>query len=712
MMIATLAALLIQDLGVDHEFLYRADRDLKSVAVAGTFNNWDKKANLMARGADGRTWTFKRRLQPGKHQYKFVLDDENWVTDPKAQKQEDDGNGNINSILILFPSEYLKTPGKKGDGVVTPSAIRHLQSAPDLNFDRGELTLAITVRPEDVAKLEVVTPNRRIPLTRTAGDEILETWRAKVPWNRRDGLKYRFELGDGPKTWVLGANGVREKEAEWFALDPKTFKPFEVPKWVEKTVFYQIFPDRFDNGSAANDPKDVQKWGDEPTYWNRYGGDIAGVERRMGHLVDLGVNAVYFNPVMKAPAYHRYDPVDFYEIDPEFGTNAEFKKLTAGLEKVGIRTVLDQIFDHVGVTFPPFVDVLKNQQKSKYLDYFFIKSFPVAVKQNPPYEAWWGAESMPKVNLAQPELKKYLLDSVNFWHDNATLAGWRLDVANEVPDWFWREFRQRVKGIDPNTWIVGEVWYNAAPWLKGDMWDASMNYPFRDAVLRFVAEGKTTSTQFLNQLMTVYSWTVPQVSRNQLNLISSHDTPRFITLAGNNRKLAAMGAVVQFTWVGAPSVYYGEEIGMEGGADPQNRRGMRWDMVNPNNGLLNLYRRLTHLRTNASVLQSGDPGIVLADDANRVAVFSRTLGNEVAVTALNRSDRAQDVKFAVKDGTGKPVTEMLDGITGNLLRARDGVFSIRLEPLTSFVALKRTPETTTLIKGLARLPQVKEFVNP
>lgn len=151
---------------------------------------------------------------------------------------------------------------------------------------------------------------------------------------------------------------------------------------------------------------------------------------------------------------------------------------------------------------------------------------------------------------------------------------------------------------------------------------------------------------------------------------------------------------------------------MEGGADPQNRRGMRWDMVNANNGLMNLYRRLTHLRKSASVLQSGDPGIVLADDKRRVAVFSRTLGNEVAITALNRSDQAQDVQFSAKDASGKPVTEMFDGFTGNLLRARNGVFSMRLEPLTSFVGLRRTAETSAVIKSLAGLPRLKEFVNP
>ncbi|MBL8047758.1 MAG: alpha-glucosidase C-terminal domain-containing protein [Chthonomonas sp.] len=611
--------------------------------MAGTFNGWNKDANPMTKS--GMQWRTTLRMPVGKHYYKFVINGDTWITDPLAKVNEDDGSGYVNSRLVILPPSYSK-PGVKGDGTITTEVVSHDQALPSLNYDQGKVRLTLKGRSNDVEKVAAVVGGKAFPMTVATADDIFTTYEVKIPWDRKSELKYQFRMTDGPKVVTLAKDGFGGTVP--FLISPKTFTPFMVPSWVEKTVFYQIFPDRFENGSKANDPKDTEDWKKGvPTYSNWFGGDAEGIRQRIPYLQGLGVNSIYINPVMLGNSNHRYDPCDFYKIDPPFGTNDEFINLTRELKKAGIKTVLDQIFDHVGIKFPQFLDLLKNQEKSKYKDWFFVKSWPVEVRPNPPYEGWWGTEYMPKVNMNNPEVREYMFSSIAFWMSRAELAGWRMDVANEVPMEFWREFRKYVKKIDKDAYLVGEVWYNAAPWLGGDQWDASMNYPFRDQAVRFIAQSNISASQFANGLMQVYHFTAPQVARNQLNLLSSHDTERFIHLAGGNRQLQMLGATLQMTWVGAPSIYYGEELGMPGGKDPDNRRPMMWDEAKPSNEIYSHYRKLIALRTRSAVLASGEPVILSADDAKKSMAYARVLGNEAIVTVLNRSDQPQTLDISL-----------------------------------------------------------------
>jgi cyclomaltodextrinase / maltogenic alpha-amylase / neopullulanase len=636
--------------GVDHTFVYRAERELRSVNLAGSFNNWDRTAMPMTLDADGRTWSKRLRLPYGKHSYKFVLNGDEWITDPKSQRDEDDGNGHINSILFLLPPDYAR-PASPTDGVTAASALQHRQEAPFLNYDRGKLTLRLRARPDDLRQVRAyVGQNRYLPMTETSRDELYAYYSVEVEWDRRQDLHYGFFLDDGPRLQFYGADGLQRDGSgggHAFTLSAKDFRPFEVPAWVERTVFYQIFPDRFRNADRSNDPENVVPWDATPTYYNRYGGDAAGVREKIPYLKSLGVSSIYFNPVFVSPSNHRYEADDYFTIDPEIGTNEEFVSLTRELRQAGIRTVLDGVFNHTSPNHRVFRDIREREKASPYLDWYFIKSFPIRVGENPNYEAWWGFPSMPKVNLLHPPARDYMLGVVTHWQREAAVDGWRLDVANEVPMEFWRAFRDHVKGIDKDLWIVGEVWGDGSPWLKGDQWDSVMNYQFRDANLRFFAEGKTTPTQFLDHLMRVHHSYAPQVSRNMMNLLSSHDTPRFLTLSGSDASLHKLAAAVQFTWVGAPSVYYGEEVGMEGGPDPDNRRGMRWDLATDDNPMLAYYRRLAKIRNESRALQSGDPEILLADDRSSTFAYARTLGNEFAILAANRSSRPQTLTIAL-----------------------------------------------------------------
>ncbi|MBS1723142.1 MAG: DUF3459 domain-containing protein [Armatimonadetes bacterium] len=634
-------------------FEFRSEKKVKSVHVAGTFNNWDKGA-LAMRELAANTWTASLDLRPGKYQYKFVIDGDTWVTDPSA-KTIDDGNGNTNSVLVVFPEGY-EVPARKGDGTITTSMVRHLQEIPALNYDRGKLTLTVQARVDDVQTVSALVQignnkPKAYGATASGGDDFVTNYVATVPWDGKSVVKYSFSLNDGGRGPLTvdksGAWYAKDGGDARFVLDPKTFHPFVPPGWVEKSIVYQIFPDRFANGDKSNDPKDVQPWNGTPTYANWFGGDIAGVRQHLGHLKEMGVGCIYFNPIFEGPSNHRYETTDYLKVDHRFGTNKEFAALTSDLHKQGVRTILDGVFNHTSVDFFAFADLLKNQDRSKYRDWYTVKSFPVKVGDNPAYEAWFGFPSMPKLHNADKSVRDYLLSVPDFWDKEAKIDGWRLDVANEVPSDYWRLFRDRVKRHGQDKWIVGEIWGDGSPWLKGDQFDSVMNYQFREAVLGFVARGATTPTQFWNRLMAVYDSYGPQVSRNMMNLLSSHDTPRILTECGGDAQLARLAAMIQFTWVGAPCVYYGDELGMAGGRDPENRRGMEWNRAVEGNPYLQAYKALSSLRKDCPALQSGDPSLVSVDDAKGLVVFSRNLDGQRVLVAVNRSKDAQTVKVPV-----------------------------------------------------------------
>ncbi len=678
-------------------FVYRPDKPVRSVSVAGAFNSWNRAASPMRLGPDGKTWSLSVDLAYGKQMYKFVVDGDHWVLDPNAPSQDD--GGNRNSVLMVVPADY-SVPASARDGIIARSGLWHDQTPSGLNYDRGRLTFTLRARRGDLASVALQLGRRSLPMSLVSSGDLYSFYRAEIPWNRKSRLAYSFRLTDGTRRATYGARGLGSGP---FTLDPKSFRPFEVPSWVERSVIYQIFPDRFADGDRSNDPKGVMAWDAKPTFYNRFGGDAAGVLEHLGYLKGLGVSAIYFNPVFKSPSNHRYDAADYRQIDPEFGTNAEFGTLTQRARAMGMRTVMDFAFNHSAVTFPPFLDIREHGPASKYTNWYFITGYPVEVKANPNYVGWWGSPYMPKLNVMNPATNRYLLGTVDFWSRQASgFEGMRLDAANEVDDRFWKQLRPLAKSLDPDMWIVGEYWGDASHWLQGDMWDSTMNYRFRDAVLRFVADGSSTPSQFGSSLMGIYADYAPQVSRNLMNLLGSHDTARFLTLCKGSRDLAELGAALQFTWVGAPSIYYGDELGMEGGPDPDCRRGMRWDRANAKNPVLGFYRRLIAIRNGSRALQSGDPELLLTDDKDHTFAFSRVLGDDEAVVAVNRSSRSQSISIPLSKLRGSSFTRrsgFIDMISG--LRIRPGrALHLALSPLRAAILL---PATRTYLHLAAAL---------
>ena len=275
------------------------------------------------------------------------------------------------------------------------------------------------------------------------------------------------------------------------------------PYWVQDSIFYHIFPDRFANGDTANDPANIQKWGSPPTTWGFQGGDLRGIIQNLDYLLELGVNALYLNPIFLATSNHRYNTSDYFQIDPRVGTLADFHALVDSVHKNDMRIILDGVFNHCGRGFFAFLDVLENGDKSAYKDWFYIKQFPLDAfdgsgeAQN--YVGWWNHKSLPKLNTGNPNVRKYILSVARYWIEQGS-DGWRLDVPNEIDDdGFWEEFRHVVKSANRDAYLAGEIWEVNSRWANNTHFDGLLNYPVKDALAAFL-QGRENAVQFSQRI--------------------------------------------------------------------------------------------------------------------------------------------------------------------------------------------------------------------
>lgn len=440
----------------------------------------------------------------------------------------------------------------------------------------------------------------------------------------------------------------------------------QTPEWVRDAVFYQIFPDRFARSLTVAKPSHLDEWGAPPNRHNYMGGDLVGVVEHLDYLKALGVNAIYFTPIFQSGSNHRYHTHDYEKVDPMLGGNAALRRLLDAAHAEGVRVVLDGVFNHAGRGFFQFHDILENGADSAYLDWFSVSGFPLNaydMEKQPSYKAWWGLPALPKFNVETPAVREFLLEVATQWVAFG-IDGWRLDVANEIDDDdFWREFRRRVRALNPEAYIVGEVWVEATHWLNhGDMWDAVMNYMFTRACIPFFIGpdvdqdelkptslypvGPSDAESFranIEALLKLYPWGVTQV---MLNLLGSHDMARFSTLARGDLSALRLATLFQMTFPGAPSIYYGDEIGLTGGHDPANRGAFPWHRTESwNIDLLHDFQRMIALRHAHPALRRGSFTVLHAADG--VFAYARQLDAETVVVALNvaRATRRVDLSL-------------------------------------------------------------------
>lgn len=444
--------------------------------------------------------------------------------------------------------------------------------------------------------------------------------------------------------------------------------PIDTPDWVRDAVFYQIFPDRFAKSPTVPKPRPLEPWDAPPTIHGFKGGDLIGIVERLDEIVDLGATALYLTPVFSSASNHRYQAYDYHEVDPILGGTAALRRLLDVAHERGVRIILDGVFNHCGRGFWPFHHVLENGAASPYRDWFHLDAAVLTGErqlnaypdrggsQASPaplgYRGWWGLPGLPKFNTDEPAVREYLFGVAERWL-RFGIDGWRLDVPAEIDDEaFWQEFRQRCRAINPEAYLVGEIWDEAPEWLRGDRFDALMNYPLGTSILGFVGDRHLNQSLIaqhdtyrrmvqpldgpgfagrLEHLMSVYD---PAVVAVQLNLLGSHDTPRAMSVLDGNRVAFRLATLLQLMLPGAPCIYYGDELGMEGGLDPDCRRAYPRDAAAGDGWLRTFVREAVAARHAYPALRQGTVR-TLAATADAVA-FLREAGDRTAIVAVNQ----------------------------------------------------------------------------
>lgn len=502
---------------------------------------------------------------------------------------------------------------------------------------------------------------------------------------------YHFEL-DTP--W--GRSFVRNvgRGVGDFAPDASDFqqtvydKNFKTPDWLKGGIIYQIFPDRFySSGTEKHDVRPsrvMRRWGDEPFWreeqmngiWNNdyFGGDLKGIEEKLLYLANLGVTCIYLNPIFEANSNHRYDTADYEKIDPLLGTEDDLKSLCkTAREQYGISIILDGVFSHTGCDskyfniYSNYDDVgAYNSKESPYYPWYKFINWPDE------YHSWWGIKLLPEVIEETPEYREYICGKNGILRKwlKCGISGWRLDVADELPDVFLDDLRRAVKDENSDAVIIGEVWEDATTklaygerrrYLLGEQLDSVMNYPFADAVLNFVKFANADA--FIDSVMSIIEKYPPQVTNVLMNHIGTHDTERAITrLAGENcegygrnwqhehNKLSdydyyrgvsmmKIASLIQYTLPGVPSLYYGDEIGMQGMKDPFNRACMDW--YEPNTELHRWYKRLGEIRRGCKAFERGS--FVPVYCSYKTVAYLRSGDNNEVLVAVNLDENAVDI---------------------------------------------------------------------
>ncbi|WP_342435699.1 alpha-glycosidase [Paenibacillus sp. FSL L8-0436] len=553
-------------------------------------------------------------------------------------------------------------------------------------YDTKTIHLRVRTKRDDVDCVAALTGDKydwdhtfyEIMMEKAASDDRFDYWEAAVrPKYKR--LSYTFRVSKGQENVYLLDNGIRSECPQ----PPNHFYEFpyihqidlfKVPNWAKDAVFYQIMTERFANGDPANDPEGTEAWGGTPKLDNFFGGDLQGVLDHLDDLHELGINAVYFTPLFLSPSNHKYDIVDYKKVDPHFGDNELLKHVVEECHRRGIRVMLDAVFNHCSDKFPPFQDVLEKGEYSVYKDWFHINSFPAEIVDGiPTYDTFGFFGNMPKFNTANYEVRAYLLEVAEYWIKEIKVDGWRLDVANEVDHHFWREFRKVVKSANPEAYIVGEVWSDSLTWLLGDQFDSVMNYPFSGTVLEFFNGGMDGITfgQRIGALLMRYP---QQTNEVVFNLLGSHDTPRLLTVVGEDKRRLKLAVVFLFTFMGTPCIYYGDEIGLTGSEDPGCRKCMEWDEKKQDRELYDFYRMMIFLRKEHKALREGRFRILVACENDPCIVYERADEIIHFTVWMNNSAETRTLRHPME------TDDWQDALTGEPVAPKEGIMHISLDP--------------------------------
>ena len=446
-------------------------------------------------------------------------------------------------------------------------------------------------------------------------------------------LAYVFKVEDENESYYLSENGLEEA----YDFENFYFTSFHMPyiheadlfepvEWMKDAVFYQIFPERFRRGDFSKDDSYInQAWEDLPSPKSFAGGDIKGIIEKLDHIKDLGVTCLYLTPIFISPTNHKYDTIDYFEIDPQFGDKNDFKKLVEKAHSLGIRIVLDAVFNHMCHENPVFKDVRENGKESIYYDWFYIDGDKADIEKIN-YETFAHVYNMPKLKTSHKQVQDYLIKIGKYWIEEFDVDGWRLDVSDEVSHDFWKRFRKEIKSAKVDAVIIGENWHNAEAFLRGDEFDSIMNYAFTKACLDYF-KGKISAKVASDKLNMILMRNRDQANRMMLNFLDTHDTPRFITEIGGSREKLLAALALSVVYMGANSLYYGTEVGLEGKGDPDCRRTFPWDKLDEEKDFLEKTKEIMAIKKHQTI-KNGNIGISSEDDLLLVERFTKekTLG--------------------------------------------------------------------------------------
>lgn len=479
------------------------------------------------------------------------------------------------------------------------------------------------------------------------------------------------------------------------------------PDWVKHAVFYQIFPDRFARSkqprSRISPNKPMEPWDAPPTLQGYKGGDLWGVMEQLDYLQDLGINAIYFTPIFQSASNHRYHTHDYYRVDPLLGGDRAFLELLEAAHQRDIKVVLDGVFNHASRGFFFFHDILENGPHSPWLDWFRVEDWPLSAYDGSypaNYIGWNDNRALPQFNHEHPEAREYIMQIGEYWIERG-IDGWRLDVPECVKaEGFWQEFRQRVKVINPDAYIVGEIWTDASQWLDGTQFDGVMNYLFTAPTIAFTAGDRVDmelvrdrsydpypaidASEYAAKMKALLELYPREIQLTQLNLLDSHDTARLITIAKGDKATVELATLLLFAFPGAPSIYYGDEVGLEGASDPDSRRSFPakhdWD-----NSTLGYHRQLIALRHKYRALRTGEYKSLFAEGL--VYILARQLGNEELIIAVNVGEEMANVSF------------QLEGLSSQPSRVLCGKAEVSRTEETGFLSLQLPGRSGCIIGG-------------
>lgn len=488
-------------------------------------------------------------------------------------------------------------------------------------LEKGRFLIRLETKKEDAARVTLHVQDKYMPLkymdTRQA-----YTMKKACSDNYRDYyeieqemdvicLRYFFEIEDvSGNVAYYGNHDFYDEpitDIEKMYDCPQNLREdelFEVPRWAKNKVIYQIFPSRY--ATDKDVPEDV--WYQAPIgHKEDLKGSLRGIIDHLDYIRELGVDMIYMTPIFRSNSVHKYNIEDYYQIDPSFGNKEDLKELVSKAHELGMYVILDGVFNHSGLDFFAFRDVREKREQSEYLNWYYAKEFPLVMEwgKKPNYKTFGYAAFMPKLNLQNEETADYFIDVASYWIRECDIDGWRLDVADEIDHAFWKRFRKEMKAVKKDILLIGEIWHFAGDFLEGDEWDCAMNYPFYQAVQDFVATKIICASEFVGKLHFIKGNLHNGLEGYLWNLIDSHDTERFLHSAQHDLGKQRMAAAMQLLLPGMPMIYYGDEVALDGGRDPDCRRGMLWDENRQDREMLAYYRALIKIRHTYPALTEG-----------------------------------------------------------------------------------------------------------